>query len=204
MLGALPPDSEIPMGLDGEASRLAKECGLDTYLAAIRHVQALPYGRTSTNSYQLVLVEGRGTCSSKHALLAALAQENGLAVELLLGIYEMTESNTPGVGEQLAKHNLTSIPEAHCYLRTERGIIDVTMPEGSPTGAERHFFHEEAIRPEVVGVYKTTVHRRVLAEWLRQCGQADLGLDAAWTIREACISALINATGSTASTPNDG
>ncbi|WP_139020796.1 hypothetical protein [Agrobacterium arsenijevicii] len=163
---------------------------MDTFTAAVRHVQRLPYGRTSKPDYQLVLTEGRGTCSSKHALLAALARENGLVIELVLGVYEMTEENTPGVGSELARNGLSGIPEAHCYLRTDRGVIDVTMPEGSPAGEKRQFLHEEVITPEDVGAYKTSVHRRVLADWLNSAGHDGLGPDAAWKIREACITAL--------------
>ena len=190
MLDALPPDSDMPLVSEGEVSRLARRHGLETYVTAIRHVQGLPYGRTSGPDYRLVLIESRGTCSSKHALLAVLARENGLAVELVLGVYEMTGANTPGVGEELTRHGLSSIPEAHCYLRTDRGVIDVTMPEGSPSGAQRHFLHEEAIRPEDAGTYKISVHRHVVATWLYEKGHTHLGVDEAWTIREECIAAL--------------
>lgn len=190
MFHALPLGSEMPLVLDGKISRLTRQCGLETYVNSVRHVQALPYGRTSKPSYEVVLTEGRGTCSSKHAFLAALARENGLLIELMLGIYEMTDANTPGVGKELARHGFSSIPEAHCYLRTDRGVIDVTMPEGSSTGTKRHFLHEEVIRPEDVGAYKTSVHRCVLATWLHGAGHANLELDAAWAIREAFISAL--------------
>jgi len=188
---ALPAGSEKLILTNGEVSRLAGSHGLNTFAAAVYHVQNLPYGRTTERSdYRLVLSEGRGTCSSKHALLAALARENGLAVHLILGVYEMTEANTPGIGGELSKHGLPSIPEAHCYLLVRDGVIDVTMPEGSPSGAERRFLREEAISPEDISTYKTAVHRRVLDDWLRAMGRAELELDAAWAIRDACIAAL--------------
>jgi len=188
---AIPAGSEKLILANGEVSHLARSYGLETFAAAVHHVQSLPYGRTTERSdYRLVLSEGRGTCSTKHALLAALARENGLAVHLILGVYEMTQANTPGVGGELSKHGLPSIPEAHCYLRVEDGVIDVTMPEGSPSGAERRFLHKETISPEDISTYKTAVHRRVLNDWLRAVGHAELGLNAAWAIREACIAAL--------------
>lgn len=190
MFNALPPGSEAPLAVDGEISCLARLFSLRTFAAAVRYVQGLPYGRTIRPDYRLVLTESRGTCSSKHALLAALARENGLPIELVLGVYEMTGTNTPGVGAELARHGLASIPEAHCYLRAGRGVIDVTMPGGSPDTAEWHFLHEEIISPEDVGAYKTAVHRRVLADWLHRAGHARLGLDAAWAVCEACIAAL--------------
>jgi len=188
---AIPAGSEKPILADGEVSRLARSHGLATFAAAVYHVQSLPYGRTTERSdYRLGLSEGRGTCSTKHALVAALAQENGLAVDLMLGVYEMKEANTPGVSGELSKQGLPSIPEAHCYLRAGDGVIDATMPEGSPSGAERRSLHEEAISPEDISAYKTAVHRHVLDGWLRAVGRSELGLDAAWTIREACIAAL--------------
>ena len=189
-MNALPPGAENRLASDGEISRLARSHGLGTFADAVHHVRSLPYGRISDRSdYRLVLGEARGTCSTKHALLAALAQENLLAVSLILGIYEMTDANTPGIGGALSKHGLLSIPEAHCYLRTSYGVIDATT-EGSPDGAERRFLHEETISPKDIGAYKNAVHRRVLADWLHATGQAVFGLDAAWAAREDCIAVL--------------
>ncbi len=77
----------------------------------------------------IVLTEQRGTCSTKHALLRRLAIEQNLDVALVLGIYEMAEQNTPGVGDILRKYELVLLPEAHCYLRMARRRIDVTREE---------------------------------------------------------------------------
>lgn len=61
--------------------------GLRDYHVAARHVRRLPYGRNSRRAdYGLVLQEGRGTCSTEHALLTALAGEHGRCVELRLDI----------------------------------------------------------------------------------------------------------------------
>lgn len=189
-MDALPTGAENSLTSDGEISRLARSHGLGTFADAVHHVRSLPYGRISDRSdYRLVLGEGRGTCSTKHALLAALARENALAVSLILSVYEMTDTNTPGIGDALSKQGLLSIPEAHCYLRTGYGVIDATT-EGPSDGAERRFLHEETISPEDIGAYKDAVHRRVLAAWLRATDQAAFGLDAAWAAREDCIAAL--------------
>ena len=86
-MDALPVGAENRLTSDGEISRLARSHGLGTFADAVQHVRSIPYGRISDRSdYRLVLREGRGTCSMKHALLAALAQENGLAVSLTLGV----------------------------------------------------------------------------------------------------------------------
>jgi hypothetical protein len=80
-----------------------------------------------------VLTEGRSTCSTKHALLAELATEQHLPVALMLGIYLMSERNTPGVGSVLTRHGLAEIPEAHCYLMHDGVRIDVTRETTAPS-----------------------------------------------------------------------
>jgi hypothetical protein len=65
----------------------------------------------------LVLVEGRGTCSSKHAVLVELADEIGLDVRLTPGIFEMSARTHPELTTILERHGLDHVPEAHCYVR---------------------------------------------------------------------------------------
>ena len=101
----------------------------------------------------------------------------------------MTEANTPGVGRVLERASLSSIPEAHCWLRHLGADIDLTMPLGL-TAVARRFLHEEMIRPDQIGAYKARVHGRFLADWLARRSHADMTLDDAWRIREACIAVL--------------
>ena len=79
-------------------------------------MHSLPYGRNSDRSdWRLILKEGRGTCSTKHALLADLARENLRHVVPVLGVYDVDEGNTPGIGTVLERHGIPCVPEAHCY-----------------------------------------------------------------------------------------
>ena len=180
-----------PLVGDGAVTRRFRDRGIADFATAAHYVQALPYGRTSSRSdVALVLTEGRGTCSTKHALLAALAAEVGLDVVLTLGIYEMSETNTPGVGPVLARHGLASIPEAHCYLVSNGHRIDVTrdVVGAEPIGS---FLHEEPIGIEQIGAYKLELHRRVLADWMgRDAAAQGRTLAELWTIREECIASL--------------
>lgn len=167
--------------------------GLTDFRAAGHYVQRLPYGRTARrDDFEAVLREGKGTCSTKHALLAALAREQELAVTLRLGIYEMHERNTPGVGPVLARHGLASIPEAHCYLTYEAERIDITRADTDPAEPIVRFLHEEAITPAQIGDYKVALHRRFLRHWMTNNAQMIDGrsFEAIWRIREACITAL--------------
>jgi len=151
--------------------------------AAARYVRQLPYGRNSDRSnYGLVLAELRGTCSTKHALLAALAREHDSPVELRLGIYEMDGDNTPGVGPVLRRHGLDGVPEAHCYLAYLGLRVDLIRAE--PTEPVDDFLHEETIEPEGIVAYKVDTHRRFVREWALQ---RDLDFEQVWRIREECI-----------------
>ena len=175
----------------GPVTARFRAAGVHDFVGAAHHLLALPYGRIADrNRFWLVLEEGRGTCTTKHALLAELAREQGIDVQLVVGVYEMSERNTPGVGRVLGAHGLTRIPEAHCYLRYRGGRIDIT---GVPAGAEPidRFLHEEPITIDQIGAYKIDLHRRFLGEWIARTEQArGRSLDEIWRIREACIAAL--------------
>jgi len=185
-----------PLQGDGLLTRRFRAAGVFDLVGAASLIRRLPYGRIADRSqFWLVLEEGRGTCTTKHALLSELAREQGIVVQLTLAIYEMSEANTPGVGAVLAKYGLACIPEAHCFLRYEGARVDVT---GVPAGAEPidRFLLEEPIMIEQIGTYKIERHRRFLGEWLASpAGAPALSLDEAWRIREECIAALSAATG---------
>ncbi len=160
--------------------------GVRDYHAAARYVWRLPYGRNSDRAdYGLVLEEGRGTCSTKHALLAALARDHGLPVKLRLGVYEMDGRNTPGVGPVLARYGLDGVPEAHCYLAYRGARVDLTRTV--PTEPIETFLHEETIEPAGIGGHKVQIHRRFVRLW---ASERRLDPDFVWQIREECIGAL--------------
>ena len=160
--------------------------GRQDYHAAALHVRRLPYGRNTRRAdYGLVLREGRGTCSTKHALLAALAGEHGRSVELRLGIYEMNADNTPGVGPVLRPYGLDGVPEAHCYLAYRGARVDLTGIEAA-SPLER-LLHEETIEPDRIGAYKVAAHRHFVREW---AAERKLDFEHVWRAREECIEAL--------------
>jgi len=183
-----------PLTADGPITRLFRAAGAYDFPGAALHVLGLPYGRiTDRSRFWRVLEEGRGTCTTKHATLAELAREQGIEVQLMLGIYEMSEGNTPGVGRVgrvLSAHGLAYIPEAHCYLRCQGERIDMTGVPAGATPIER-FLHEEPITVEQIGGYKNDLHRRFLRDWIPRTEPVrGRSLDDVWRIREACIAAL--------------
>lgn len=180
-----------PFSAVGRYTSLFQMAGIHDFAGAARHVRALPYGRIADRQkLWLVLEEGRGSCTTKHALLAELAREQRIDVQLTLGIYEMSERNTPGVGRVLSVYRLEYIPEAHCYLRHEGGEFDIT---GVLAGAEpiHHFLHEEPISVDQIGAYKQDLHQRFLRDWITRTDSVrGRSLEEVWRIREACIAAL--------------
>lgn len=176
-----------PIDADGPASTRARSHDLDTFRAAARYVHAIPYGRTSDRGdYLAILDEGRGTCSTKHAFLAALAAENGVDVDLVLGIYLMTAENTPGIAPALDSSSLDRIPEAHCYLRYDDAMYDLTTPAADPS-LEYVMQSERRIEPPDIADVKPRFHRAFLDEWAAGHG---FDPDYVWDVREACIDAL--------------
>jgi hypothetical protein len=167
--------------------------GITDFRAAGRYLQGLPYGRTVDRAdFRAVLREGRGTCSTKHALLAALAHEQDLPIVLRLGVYAMHERNTPGVGAVLTQHGLASLPEAHCYLTYAGRRIDVTRSGAGPTELITQLLYEETIVPEQIGDYKVALHRHYMQTWVKANAErvGCRSVEEVWRIREECIAAL--------------
>jgi hypothetical protein len=184
---------DVPLSPGGPFADEFIARGIADFRGAGRYLQQLPYGRTTDRAeFGAVLREGRGTCSTKHALLAALAHEQGVSAVLILGIYEMHERNTPGVGAVLSRYGVPYLPEAHCYLAYDGARIDITRAGGDAAEPIARFLHEEAINPVQIAEYKTALHQRFMGEWITREPEIVRGLAfaAVWEIREACVRAL--------------
>ncbi len=163
--------------------------GFATFEDLTEHVRALPYSRTSNLGEPLaVLREGRGTCSAKHQVLAAVAQDCGHSeVQLTVGIYEMTEENTPGVGAVLKAASLGSIPEAHCYLSIEGDRFDFTGLRADGSSPFAALLAEYTVSQAILRQIKVELHKKAITAWAMDRG---ISKEVAWAIREACIAAL--------------
>ena len=157
---------------------------------AIDFVKNLPYARNSKrDNYELVLSEKRGTCSTKHALLAKLSEEQNFQFDLYLCIFEMSTENTPKIKKILQQNNLFFIPEAHCYLYSKINdqIIDITFPEN--TSNNLNILYKEKINPEDIGQYKIKMHKDYLMKFITS-EKLDISFEKLWEIREKCIKEL--------------
>ena len=175
-------------------SRCSKLClahGIKDFRSLCNHIKNLPYGRTKNRSdYASVLIENKGTCSTKHALLKQVAIENNQdAIQLYLGIYKMKDSNTKGVKEILKNNNLDYIPEAHTYLKIEGKIIDITRNTISSESFENTLLLETEILPNQIAEYKIQLHKAYLTQWLSN-NKLNYSFEDIWGIRELCIAVL--------------
>lgn len=157
----------------------------------IEKVRHIPYGRNSNRfDLSLVISENKGTCSSKHAYLKDFAAKNGLQnVKLLLGIYKMSEVNTPKIGQVLSENQLDYLPEAHCYLKVNDVIVDVTSTTSDFDKIKNDIIQEIEIEPFQVADFKIDYHKAFLKKWIKETNQ-NYTFDEIWDIREQCIQKL--------------
>jgi thiol-disulfide isomerase/thioredoxin len=160
-----------------------------TFNQASNFVRKLAYGRNADkNNLVSVFTDNCGTCSTKHALLKKLADENNFVkVKLIVGLFKMNKNNTPEISETLQKNQLEYIPEAHCYLKFEDQIIDLTRINSKPIDFLDDLIEEIEISPEQITDYKVNFHKKYLITWLDKNEQINLSINDIWKIREQCI-----------------
>jgi hypothetical protein len=138
---------------------------LGTFLDACRWVHELPYGYNSDRDDLMILFKERmGTCTTKHAVIATLAQELGLPVGKRVGIYAMTEEIVTGTDEILRAHGLPYLPMIHCFL--ESGDLRVDLTEGNRNGKNRPidlFLHTEPVTPNIPAKEEYLLYRKALS-----------------------------------------
>jgi hypothetical protein len=117
--------------------------GIQSFHAACAFVHGLPYGYNSDRDDPMILFkEGKGSCTTKHAVIAALALELGLPVAKHIGIYAMTEALVTGTQALLETFQLPYVPMVHCFLACN----------GNRNGKNRAidaFLHTEAVAPHI-------------------------------------------------------
>ena len=171
---------------DGSLSKLCIDKQLTQFQEVCDYIKHLPYGRNSNKSnLSLVLTEKRGTCSTKHAFLAEIARENNVhETHLFIGIYKMSNINTPGIGDILKNHNLDYIPEAHTYLKYNSAILDYTS--NASFSFEEYLLFEEKILPKQITNYKVNLHQSYIKKWIVE-ESIPYSFKDIWNIREQCI-----------------
>lgn len=167
-----------------------KNLGIDSWEDLLVYIKDIPYGRNANREdLSLVLKENKGTCSSKHAFLKEIANQNNIPnVQLIIGIYKMSETNTK-IGTILSDNSIDFIPEAHCYLKIDEIRIDCTTHKSDFAKIEKDILEEIEIEAFQVGEFKIEYHQNFIKKWLLY-SNIKITFDQLWAVRERCIDLL--------------
>lgn len=140
--------------------------GIDRFHNACAYVHQLPYGYNSDRDDLIILFkEKMGTCTTKHAVIATLAEELELPVVKNVGIYEMTEAIVSGSDAILAEFDLPYIPMLHCFLVCGRHSVDLT--QGNRNGKKRAidaFLYTVPVTPNISAKDEYRLYREALGQ----------------------------------------
>jgi len=188
-----PTTLDFPITGTGALSSAVRALEYKRFAEVAEAVRALPYGRVrNTEDLLAVLDERKGTCSLKHCFLAALAYECGYTdVKLTLGLYEMSEKNTPGVGTVLNAAGIDAIPEAHCYLTYQGRRFDFTGLAPGNASPFDSLIEERTVSPINLTSVKAAFHRDAISQWAKS---RHVDPERAWELREECMRLLANPT----------
>lgn len=154
----------------GQVSARFLELGVTSFRMACTFVHELPYGYNSDREDLMVLFrEKKGTCTTKHAVIATLAEEMSLPVRKNVGIYKMTEPLVTGTDTILERHRLPYLPMIHCFLASGSHRVDLT--EGNRNGKNgpvNTFLFTQEVTPMFNEREEYLLYRRVLAEEILQ------------------------------------
>ncbi len=158
------PDAEIkPVG---EFSIKFLELGIKTFRGACDYVHKIDYGYNTNYEDKMILFkEKRGSCTSKHAVIASLAEELEIPLYKHVCIYKLTEEITTGVNEILKNYEIPYVPMAHCFLVYDKFKYDLT--EGNNNGKKIHvdeYIHSEKVDPFISRKDEYLLFKKVLKE----------------------------------------
>jgi hypothetical protein len=131
---------------------------------ACAYVHDIPYGYNSTTDDILILFKERfGSCTTKHAVIATLAEDLGIPVYKMVGIYAMNEEIVTGTNRILESYHLPYIPMIHCFLIYNSYQVDLT--EGNNNGKNRsieEFMFTEKVIPNFSEKDEYLLYRKAL------------------------------------------
>jgi hypothetical protein len=140
-----------PIQKKGSISEKFIDLKIKKFWDACTYVHDLPYGyNSSTEDILILFKEGYGSCTTKHAVIATLAEELNIPVHKMIGIYAMTEDIVTGADIILETYHLPYLPMIHCFLVYDSYRVDLT--EGNANGKNRsidEFLFTEKTIPNV-------------------------------------------------------
>lgn len=182
----------FPIQDTGDVSKEFLKRGIQSFYQATNYIQNLDYGRNSNkDDLTTIFIDNKGTCSTKHAILKQLANENEIKdIKLVLGIFKMNALNTPKVEMTLSKNRLQYIPEAHTYLKCGNNYFDFTKRGASPDDFINDLLFETEIQSNEINQHKIGIHKVFLDNGLHKNSNIKYSLEEIWRIREQCIQDL--------------
>ncbi|MHA2125711.1 MAG: hypothetical protein ACW99E_10410 [Promethearchaeota archaeon] len=156
------PDADInPVG---EISKKFLELGITSFKKACEYVHNADYGHnTNYDDKMIFFKENMGTCTTKHAIIAGLAEELSIPLSKCVGIYKFTERISTNASEILTKYEIPFVPMVHCYLIYKEFRFDLT--EGNCNGKNttlEEFIYEEEVDPFISRKDEYLLYKRVL------------------------------------------
>ncbi|MEA5523687.1 hypothetical protein [Nodularia spumigena] len=101
--------------------------GISNFHQACNWVKNLPYGfNSNTENSLIIFAENCGTCTTKHGIIARLAEELGLDIHKTLGFYRLNDEIITGVNKIIQPYGLDFIPQVHCFLAYQNFRVDLT------------------------------------------------------------------------------
>lgn len=158
------PDAKInPIG---KISKTFLVLGIKSFKEACNYVHNIEYGYNTNYEDKMILFkENKGTCITKHAIIAGLAKELKLPLYKHVGVYKFTEEISRGTNEILLKYKIPYIPMVHCFLVYKDFRFDLT--EGNCNGKNtsiEEFIHEQKVDPFISRKDEYLLLKRVIKE----------------------------------------
>jgi hypothetical protein len=175
----------------GNISNWFLDHSIDNFWNAFEYVKHLKYGRISDKQVPfLVLIEKKGTCSSKHNLLKMLADENEYdEIILMICIFKMNSQNTPEVSNILQKYDVDFIPEAHNFLMFNNKVFDATMNFSSKKFPTDDIIISKPVLLAYNIKHKEDFHKEYIHDNSKMWKYTP---EKMWSIRDKAINSIIN------------
>ncbi len=161
---------DLPIISNGEFSRyfldMQSKNSIKTFKDACLYVHRIPYGYNSDREDKWILFkENMGSCTTKHGVIATLAEELGIPLQKHVGIYKFNEEICTGAGKIIEKYQIPYVPMTHCFLTFGNYQFDLT--EGNHNGKNQpinDFIHEEEVIPFITDKDEYLLFKRILRE----------------------------------------
>ncbi|TFF99122.1 MAG: hypothetical protein EU541_05685 [Promethearchaeota archaeon] len=158
------PDGEIK--LRGTISEKFLDLGISSFKEACIYVRNQKYGYNSDYDDKMIFFkENKGTCTTKHGVIAALAEELEIPIYKYVGIYKFTEEISNGANNILRKYNIPYVPMIHCFLVYDDYQFDLT--EGNNNGKKTsidQFIHTQKVTPFISKKDEYFILKKVLRD----------------------------------------